>query len=84
VIQPLAAVTLIVIPPARVATQVSAPPWRVSFTGDPATATRALVGANASWTRTVEPRRTIAVFVEAAIGAPQRGRQHHDDTASGT
>jgi hypothetical protein len=34
--------------------------------------------------RTVEPGETVAVRVEAAIGAPQRAPQHHEEIASGT
>jgi hypothetical protein len=34
--------------------------------------------------RTVLPRATVAVRVEAAIGAPQRAPQHHEEMASGT
>jgi hypothetical protein len=82
--QPLADVTLIVIPPARAARQVISRRCVVARTRTPATATRTRVGANFNSTRTKLLRGTVAVRVEAEIGAPQCAAQHHDEIASGT
>lgn len=84
VTQPRRPVTLIVTPPPERARQLISRSWRSTRTGRPATATRAVLGANAKSTRTSPPRATTAVLVDAAIGAPQCRPQHHDDTASGT
>ncbi len=82
--QPFAVVTLTVIPPARVARHVISRPLVAARSRTPATATRTRVGANFSSMRTVLPRETVAVRVEAAIGAPQWAPQHHEEIASGT
>jgi ferric-dicitrate binding protein FerR (iron transport regulator) len=75
---------LIVIPPARVARHVISRPLVVACSRTPVTATRTRVGVNFNSTRTVLPRETVAVRVDAAIGAPQCAPQHHEETASGT
>src|SRR6266516_1352613 len=82
--QPRAVVTLIVIPPACAACQVISRPLVDACSGTPATATRTRVGANFNSTWMVLPRETVAVRVDAAIGAPQCASQHQDETASGT
>jgi hypothetical protein len=66
-----------------VARQLSTRPCTVAGTVCPAIATRACVGTNARSTLTSEPRTATAAFVEAAIGAPHRAAQHHDEMASG-
>ena len=71
-------------PPAWVARHVISRPLAVAGCRTPATATLTRVGTNPNSTRTVEPRETVAVRVEAAIGAPQCAPQHHDEIASGT
>jgi len=82
--QPLGDLTLIVMPPAWVAGQAISRPLVVAGSRTPATATLARLGTNPNSTRTVPPRETVAVRVEAAIGAPQCAPQHHDEIASGT
>jgi hypothetical protein len=84
VTQPCAAVTPIVIPPARVARHEITLPRLVTRSLTPLTATRAVVGVNVSFTRTAAFRRTTTARPEAAIGAPQREPQHQLETASGT
>src|SRR5581483_1514623 len=82
VTQPREFVTVIVTPPPRVAAQLTLSPRMRATTGRPATATCARCGAKASSTVTSDPRAATAALREAAIGAPQRARQHHDEIAS--
>jgi len=84
VTQPRAPVTFSVSPPPRVTRHESSCPRVAAETGVPPIASRVRVGANASSARSVVPRATLATFVDAEIGAPQRDPQHHEEMASGT
>src|SRR5581483_9889483 len=84
VTQPRELVTVTVTPPPRAAGQLSSCPWTTTVTGRPAISTRARFGVNVNSTATSDPCAATAVFFEAAIGAPQRPRQHHDETARRT
>ena len=71
-------------PPPRRAVHESSLPLRRTAAGTPPTVTFTDRGTNFSSTRTVWPSRATATPLLAAIGAPQRLRQHQEEIASGT